>query len=59
MNDDPNRKPIFKVIEGGLPDGTLAPPCSFVQRLPNWEKFPIIKQTDPKQGDPEKQGDPD
>lgn len=49
MNDDPNRKSILRVIEGGLPDGTLAQPCSFVQRLPGWEKFPIIKQTDPKQ----------
>ncbi|MCR4378451.1 MAG: hypothetical protein NUV50_10225 [Rhodospirillales bacterium] len=49
MDDDPNRKPILRVIKGGLPDGTLAPPRSFVQVILGWEKFPIIKQTDPKQ----------
>lgn len=51
MDDDPNHKPIFSVIQGGLPDGTLAPPCSFVQRLPGWEKFPIIRQGSSSEGD--------
>jgi len=33
MNDDPKRKPTFKVIQGGLPDGTLAPPPTGAERI--------------------------
>jgi hypothetical protein len=49
MNDDPKRKPILKVIEGGFPDGTLAPRRPFVEHFPGWQKFPIIKPAEPKQ----------
>lgn len=52
MNDDPKRKPILKVIEGGFPDGTLAPPRSFVQVILDWQRSSTIKQAVPKQDEP-------